>query len=190
MKNHCQTGGSIQNKVLTIIFVTICLLSALPSSAETRKNGQEEGAWVFANVIPGKHRGAVTALIHKGEEILSAGEDGFIEIWNVRSAAAVERFQLSPYNIIAMAARPGKDEICLVENDGLGLYRIAVWNYRERNNLFTLRFRDPIGFISYSTGGNFIIAARTGRTGVVFIFSEKGRVLRYPQYRTRMAGFA
>ncbi|MDR2477214.1 MAG: WD40 repeat domain-containing protein [Treponema sp.] len=163
--------------------LVLVLLNALPLWAQN-------GGWALGNFAPGGHRGAVTALVHKGDIILSAGEDGFLGIWDAQNAAAVERFQLTPYNIIAMAGRPETDEICLVESDGLGLYRISAWNYRERKNLFTLRFRDPIGYIAYSGGGNFIIAARTGRTGLVFIDAVTGGVLQSPQSLTGAAACA
>jgi hypothetical protein len=149
-----------------------------------------QSGWAFQDIIPGGHRGAVSALIHTGEKILSAGEDGFLEIWNTRTNAAEERIQLSPYRINAMVQRPGKTEICLIESDGLGLYRISAWNYQERTNLFTLRFRDPISYINYSAGGNFLIAARSGRTGLVFIDSGTGDVLQSPRDLTGTASFA
>jgi WD40 repeat protein len=112
--------------------------------------------------------------------VISAGEDGFLEIWDVRSGLASERFQISPYSIIAMADRPGKDELCVVESDKFGLYRIGVWNFRERRNIFTLQSRDPISHVSYSMGGNFIIAARIGMTGLIFIDSASGELLQSP----------
>ena len=148
--------------------------------------------WAFGGTVPGGHRGPVSALVHREDIVISAGEDGFLEIWDTGPAAghASQRFQVSPYSIISMAARPGKDEVCLVESDGLGLYRVSAWNYRERNNLFTLRFRDPISHITYSTGGSFIIAARTGRTGIVIIDSNSGGILQSPQDLTGNIGLA
>ena len=139
--------------------------------------------WAFGGAVSGGHKGPVSALVHRGDIAVSAGEDGFLEIWDTGSAAghAVQRFQVSPYSIISMAARPGREEVCLVESDGLGLYRVSAWNYREHGNLFTLRFRDPISHIAYSTGGSFIIAARTGRTGIVIIDSDNGGILQSPQ---------
>jgi hypothetical protein len=80
-----------------------------------------------------------------------------------------------------MAGRPGRDEICLLENDGLGICRISAWNYKERRNIFTLELRDPIAHVSYSMGGKFIIAARTGRTGILLIDSATGDILQSPQ---------
>jgi hypothetical protein len=161
--------------------LVLVLCRALPAEAQIQGNGE---------IVPGKHRGPVTAMVHRGDVVLSAGEDGFLEIWNVQNAAAAGRFQLTSYRIIAMAARPGKEEICLVESDGLGLYRISAWNYREQSNIFTLRFRDPIGFIGYSMGGNFIIAARTGRTGLVFIGAASGDVLKSPDSLTGTVQYA
>jgi len=73
--------------------------------------------WAFP-ASPCGHRGSVNALFQRGDSIISAGEDGFLVIWNVNSAAAVDRFQVSQRRIIAMAGRPGKDEACVVENDG------------------------------------------------------------------------
>jgi hypothetical protein len=172
---------------LALLILVTAILAAPCSSAQGR---DAQWGWTFRDFIPGGHRGAVRTLIHDGEKILSAGEDGFLEIWNPRTGAAEERIQLSPYRINAMVQRPGKPEICLIESDGLGLYRISAWNYRDRINLFTLRFRDPISYITYSAGGNFLITARSGRTGLVFIDPETGDLLQSPRDLTGIAGFA
>ena len=147
--------------------------------------------WAFTGIIPGGHRGPVSALVYKGDIILSAGEDGFLELWNINATGghaggnaaghAVDRFQVSPYRIIAMAGRPETDEVCIVESDGLGLYRIAAWNYKERRNIFTLPMRDPIAHVYYAAGGTFIIAARAGRAGLIFIDSVSGNTRPSPQ---------
>jgi len=141
--------------------------------------------WAFA-AEPCGHRGSVSAVFQKGYSIISAGEDGFLGIWNGNSA--VDRFQVSQRRIIAMAGRPGKDETCVVENDGLGLYWVSVWNYREKRKIFSLQFRDPIGHISYSAGGKFIFAARTGRTALIMIDANSGAVLQSPQSLTGTVG--
>jgi len=136
--------------------------------------------WVFTGAVPGRHYGEVSAIVHRGNIVLSAGEDGFLVAWNTRSNTAAERFQLSPYSIIAMAGRPDADEICVVESDEFGLYRVSAWNYRERRNIFTLRFREPVSHVTYSMGGNFIIAARAGRGALAFIDAATGDLLQSP----------
>jgi outer membrane protein assembly factor BamB len=158
----------------------LCFFPALPSS--------------FAQVrgpLPGGHRGEVSALIRDPQgRILSAGADGFLEIWNTENNAPEERFQLTLSSISSMVLRPGKPEIAVIENDGQGLFRISVWNYLTKQNLFTLRFRDSLSYINYSAAGNFLIAARGGRTGVVFIHSETGEVLQSPQDLSGTVAFA
>jgi len=166
--------------------------------------------WAFTRVMPGGHRGPVNALIHKSDFLISAGDDGFLEIWNTRDNVnlrtggghVLERFQVSQYHITAMAARPEKDEVCLVENDNMGMCRVSAWNYKERRNIFSVQFRDPIRHIFYSTGGNFIIAVgasagiavsateETGRTEVVFINADTGAMLQIPPLLTGIVSLA
>ena len=171
-------GNNLYSLLIAIIFF-FCGLSPVYANE-----------WALAGSTPGRHRGPVTAIVSSGNTIISAGEDGFLEFWNISGGIATERFQVSPYSITAMAMKPGFDELCIVESDGLGLYRVSAWDYRTRRNIFTLRFRDTISYITYSSGGNFIIAARTGRTGLVFIDSVSGDILQSPQLLTGTIGLA
>jgi WD40 repeat protein len=138
------------------------------------------------------HTGTVSAMAYDPVRnyVLSAGMDGFLGIWNVRNNSAIDRFQVSPFAIRSMILRPGKSQVALVESDGVGVYRISTWDYGLKQNLFTLRFRDPITFINYSAAGNFLIVARNARSGVVFIHSETGEVLDSPPNQTGAVSFA
>jgi outer membrane protein assembly factor BamB len=168
-------------------FFSVLLLAFVFPSAVTAqsRNTSQSGD------IPGGHRGEVSALVCDPQgRVLSVGADGFLEIWDTNTNAASDRFQLSPYSIISMALRPGKPQITLVENDGLGLYRVSAWDYEQKRNLFTLRFRDSISYANYSAAGNFLMVARSGRTGLAFINSETGEVLKSPQELTGTVTFA
>ncbi|MDR2375530.1 MAG: WD40 repeat domain-containing protein [Treponema sp.] len=137
---------------------------------------QDDGdLWVFQDTIPGSHRGQVNCLQYDGQYILSAGEDGFLELWDERQA--VLRFQISSLPISAMTIRPGKSQIACIETDDLGQYRISVWDYKTLKNLFTLRFRDPVQSLSYSAGGTYLIISRSGTTGLVLVNSDTGELL-------------
>jgi WD40 repeat protein len=132
--------------------------------------------------LPAGHRGNVTAVIRDPQgRVLSAGEDGFIGIWDTGSNELTERFQLSPYSIGFMVLRPGRNEVALIENDPMGLCRVSAWDYLEKRKLFTLRFRDPVSYINYSAAGSFLIASGGGRNGAAFIHAETGEVLLSPQ---------
>jgi outer membrane protein assembly factor BamB len=164
---------------LRLLFFLAAVLASAPGVSAQSGNlswAQRKGE------IPGGHRGEVTALIcDERGRLLSAGADGFLNMWDRKGNAASERFQLSPYGITAMVLRPGKSEVAVIESDGLGLYRISAWDYESMKNLFTLRFRDPVTYINYSAAGNFLIAARSGRTGAAFIHPETGEVLKSPE---------
>ncbi|MDR2403434.1 MAG: WD40 repeat domain-containing protein [Spirochaetaceae bacterium] len=140
----------------------------------------------------GGHVGQINALVYDeaGECILSAGADGFLGIWNIRNSRAEERFQLSSYSLLSMALRPGKTQIALIESDLMGSYRISAWDYVAKKKLFILRFRDPLSYITYSGGGNFLIVSRNARTGVVFLDPETGELLRSPEDLSGLISFA
>jgi len=149
--------------------------------------------WAFTGIVTGGHSGSINALVHKGDTVLSAGDDGFLEIWSAAgqtNGKARDRFQVSPYRITAMAGRPERDEVCLIESDGMGQYRVSAWHYTERRNLFTLPWGDPLGYITYSMAGNFIIAARTGRSGLVFYNADSGNVMPSPADIAATVNFA
>jgi hypothetical protein len=166
-----------------LFVVNFFLYASIPCHAQSQKR-------IFENTVPGKHRGAVTALIHRGDEILSVGEDGFFEIWDTSSAAAKERFQISPYRISAMSIHPQRNEMCVIENDDMGLYRISAWDFEKRETLFSRRFSDTVSYINYSAGGSFIIAGRSGRTGLTLLDAATGDTLQSPEALAGTVGFA
>jgi hypothetical protein len=133
--------------------------------------------WIFRDSIPGGHRGKINSVYYDGERLLSAGDDGFLGIWDPVERRALMRFQLSSLPILSMARRPGSSQIACVEDDGLGHCRISAWDYRSLEHLFTLRFQDPVQSISYSAGGSYLIVSRSGRTGVVLLDPETGVTL-------------
>jgi hypothetical protein len=171
--------------VLSALLAAVLLaLPASPLPAQGSAPGE-------AAVPAGKHRGAVNALVYAGgDRVLSAGNDGFLGIWNIRDRRAETRFQLSSYSLVSMVKRPEKTEIALIESDGLGLYRVSAWDYERRERLFTLRFRDPLSYITYSAGGNFLIVSRSARLGVAFIHPETGEVLQSPGDLSGTVSFA
>jgi hypothetical protein len=141
--------------------------------------------------LPGNHRGKVTALLlDSRNRILSAGEDGFLEIWSIENNAAVDRYQLTPYAISFMALRPGKPQIAIAERDEIGLCRISAWDYETKKNLFTLGFQDTVSSINYSAAGGFLMITWSGSTGIARIHPETGQALKSPEALSGQAFFA
>ena len=123
------------------------------------------------------HRGNITALLHKGNTVISAGEDGFIVIWNVSQRTASSRFQLTTYRIQSVVSHPLKDEICIIESGGLNNYRISAWNYSQKRKLFSVYSTEPVGFINYSAGGNLIIVSGLNGSALSLLDSVTGRIV-------------
>jgi len=123
------------------------------------------------------HRGNITALLHKGSTVISAGEDGFIVIWNVGQRASLSRFQLTTYRIQSLVSHPQKDEICIIESGGLNNYRISAWNYSQKRKLFSVYSAEPVGFINYSGSGNLIIASGLNGSTLSLLDSVTGRIV-------------
>ena len=110
------------------------------------------------NNNPPHHRGEVTALIMDDRgRILSAGEDGFLLVWDIQKNAVTERFQIGFYPIRSMALRPGKPELAFLETNNAGLSKVSVWDYEKKENLFTLPFRSGDDNVFYSDAGSFLI---------------------------------
>jgi WD40 repeat protein len=134
----------------------------------------------------GAHRGAVTALLAAADSALiySVGEDGFLDIWDCNAGKAIERFQISPYNISQMAFRPfaaaGEQklscDLAIAEN-GSNTYRVSVWDIDLRTKRFSVNLKDPVSFLSWSAAGSFLMAATSGKAGICFLDSETGAFL-------------
>jgi len=129
--------------------------------------------------MDGGHIGAVSAVAVRGGAVVSAGEDGFLEVRRAGGPGgeSVERFQVTERRIVAMAARPGRSEVSLVETDGRGAYRVSAWDYGERRNIFQVDLRSPVSHVSYSTGGSFVIA---GAAGLALLDADSGAALPSP----------
>jgi WD40 repeat protein len=167
-------------KARSLALALVYVLLALPSPfAQSRRS------------LPAGHRGNVTALIRDPQgRVLSAGEDGFLAIWDTGSNEVTERFQLTPYSIVSLVLRPGRNEIALLESDPMGLCRVSAWDYLEKRRLFTLRFRDPVSYTNYSAAGSFLIVSGGGRNGVAFIHPETGEILQSPRNLSGSVAFA
>ncbi|MDR1108649.1 MAG: WD40 repeat domain-containing protein [Spirochaetaceae bacterium] len=160
----------------------------LPARAESRGISGKKAPVVLP--VNG-HRGPVNVLLydHRGH-ILSAGADGFLGVWDVSAQAAVEHFQLSPFSLTAMILRPDKPEIALIERDDPGFYRVSAWNYETKQKLFVRSFKEPVSYINFSGGGNFLILVQETKTGAFLINAETGEDIPSPLNVGGMITFA
>jgi len=140
--------------------------------------------------IAGGHRGGITALIHKGNEVISCGDDGFIVIWDINQRISLQRFQLTTDKIETIVSHPQNDNICIVEAAGPNNYRISAWNYTLKQKLFSVHSTEPVTFINYSARGSFIIAAGLNGSQLTLLDSETGRIIGIPDIPSGSIAFA
>jgi len=145
--------------------------------------------FLYSLNISGGHRKDITSLIHNGDTIISADEDGFIVIWNVQLNAAIDRFQLTPYKIQSMIKHPSRAEICIVETSGDSSI-ISVWNYKFKYKLFSLQSTETVTYINYSAAGNIIISAGLNGSYLTLLDSGTGEVISTPEIPEASVTFA
>lgn len=128
-----------------------------------------------ANDISG-HRGPVLSLevFQDQSKIITGGADGFINIWSLSTHTSLERFQVSPYRLIDIALRPGSREMAVLESDGIGLFRVSVWDLQDKKKLCTLRFRDEVTSVSYSAQGSYLLVTRNALDGLLILDPTAG----------------
>lgn len=130
------------------------------------------------NLVSG-HTGPVRLLsydeVHRW--VLSSGDDGFLNVWDLEGKTAIGRFQVSSYRISQIALRPGKSECAIFETDEMGLFRISVWDYESQTKLFSLRFIDSINYCAYSAKGTYLFILRNSSDPLVILDPETGSIL-------------
>ncbi|MDR1838207.1 MAG: hypothetical protein LBQ93_01275 [Treponema sp.] len=144
----------------------------------------------YAQDTAGGHRGGITALIHKGNEVISSGDDGFIVIWDINQRISSRRFQLTTDKIETIVSHPQNDNICIVEAGGPNNYRISAWNYTLKQKLFSVHSTEPVTYINYSARGSFIIAAGLNGRQLTLLDSETGRIIGIPDIPSGSIAFA
>jgi len=180
----------MKNSILTGLFlITLALAgntaaqeAALPETAlqETALLETDKTSAQTLNMTGG-HRGGITSIIHNGNTVLSAGEDGFLITWDVSKKIAVDRLQLTTYRILSMVKHPQKDEVCVIESSVSGnYYRLSAWNYAAKQKLFSIISSKPVSYINYSAGGNLIIASDLDGYNLSIINSSTGEINKDP----------
>ncbi|MCL2833864.1 MAG: hypothetical protein FWD78_11895 [Treponema sp.] len=180
-------GRYITGRNKNIFLIPAIALAFLLMFTAVQKTAAQTNTGINNN--PGSHRGAVTAMLTDDMgRIISAGEDGFFQIWDRQKNAAAERFQIGLFPITAMSMRPGKYEIAFVLKNDSGLYGVTVWNYETKSNIFTLPFDEAFGGAYYSASGSFLLV--TGKYGVRRFNSDTGAEMTAPAALTGEVNFA
>eukprot|EP01062_Namystynia_karyoxenos_P066374 TRINITY_DN60321_c0_g1_i1.p1 TRINITY_DN60321_c0_g1~~TRINITY_DN60321_c0_g1_i1.p1 ORF type:complete len:374 (+),score=90.73 TRINITY_DN60321_c0_g1_i1:72-1124(+) len=123
------------------------------------------------------HSGNVTALVYTrdAKHLISAGEDGFIKIWDKRTVSCKKKFEVkAPVNTIALHA----DQCTIVSGDHTG--RLCVWDTKADDCVQELVPGGDVGIRSLgiasrpctdAPGGLLCAANNTGEVFVLWLIS-------------------
>ncbi|MDR0910727.1 MAG: hypothetical protein LBM77_13310 [Spirochaetaceae bacterium] len=131
-----------------------------------------------------RHQGAVNAIAYtkdsrSGKELaISAGDDGFVVIWNTQTQSAESRFQVSNGHISAIVVRPGSAEFAIIENISVGNYSVSAWNYNNGRGLWRKNYTVQPQFIQYSARGSMLIVSLNAKSALYFLSPQNGGEIR------------
>ncbi|MDR1362556.1 MAG: WD40 repeat domain-containing protein [Spirochaetaceae bacterium] len=154
----------------------VLLFPILAGAAAAEGDSPPANQWITrpgnAFIAPA-HRGSVDCVASdEAGNILTAGGDGFLVIWDGVERTARERFQISPYAVEKIALRSGKHEIAAYESDGVSSYRVSVWDYAVKKRLYTIPLSSPVLYCAYTARGGSLLLCLS--KGVLLIDSESG----------------
>jgi WD40 repeat protein len=135
---------------------------------------------LIAADIAGGHKGNITTVINYAENVISACEEGFIVLWDVNRKSALERFQLTANKIDKLIVNPQNNDICIVETGSFNSCMISVWNFGQKEKLFSLHSSHPVTYINYSANGSYIMAAGFNGSPLTLINSATGEIVSIP----------
>lgn len=120
------------------------------------------------------HTGAVTALAFDGESgrIYSAGEDGFLKIWDTRSLDMTGSFSVSDVALTAAAVSKNADRMVLVERRGPSRFGVLLRSLKEQEPLARIFIESPVNRIAFSPSGGMVIVAQNRKDSLLFFDAD------------------
>ncbi len=126
-------------------------------------------------IVNTSHQGSVEQLqFNEAEQLLvSGGSDGSVRVWNAETQELIRSLQVSQLPIRRLAAHPERPEIAVVVRTTEG-YRLSVWDYMEREELYFEETTSEPLHLSYSPQGTWLVYSRTASDSVVTLNSRTG----------------
>ena len=120
------------------------------------------------------HTGAVAALAFDDESgrIYSAGEDGFLKIWDTRSLDMVGSYSVSDVALTAIAINKNADRMVLVERRGPSRFGVLLRSLEDQKPLARIFIESPINRIAFSPSGGMVIVAQNRKDSLLFFDAD------------------
>ncbi len=126
-------------------------------------------------IVNTSHNGEVEHLryIKEQEVMVTAATDGSVRIWDPTDRELLRSLQVSHLPIRALAAHPTRPEVAVLVRTTEG-YRLSVWDYESRDELFFEELSSEPLHLNYSPQGTWLVYSRTAAESIVTLNSETG----------------
>lgn len=127
-------------------------------------------------LVNSSHTGAVRSLQASpdGRLLFSGGDDGTVRIWNLEAQRLEGRLAVSHLAVTQIAIHPEKNELAVLETDGISIFRLSVWNWTTRQRLFYRDLSEAPLHLAYSPAGSYLIYSKTDWESVTFLDPREG----------------
>lgn len=114
--------------------------------------------------------GGVSAIcVHNigqtNDKIYVAGNDGYVTSFTYPDFVA-DTWQVSRCSIKALAAHPKMPYLAIYVTDGLAKNEVSLWNWNQKEKLFTLKFDSSVVSLSWSAKGTYLFVGNTSTSGI------------------------
>ncbi len=141
-------------------------------------------------IVNTSHNGEVEHLRYVEEQqvMITAATDGSVRIWEPDSRELLRSLQVSHLPIRAMTAHPTRPEVAVLVRTTEG-YRLSVWDYESRDELYFEELSSEPLHMNYSPQGTWLVYSRTAAESVVTLNSETGERERRVGSGTGIVGY-
>lgn len=141
-------------------------------------------------VVDTSHNGTVDQLefIEERGLLFSGGTDGAIRVWDTETRELTRSVQVSQLPIRKLTVHPERPEIAVLVRTTQG-YRLSVWDYDAREELFFEELPSEPLHLDYSPQGTWLIYTRTASDSIVTLDAETGDQEELVGTRTGIVGY-
>lgn len=132
-------------------------------------------------VIQSGHIGAVHVLsLHPSKSLLfSAGEDGTVKIWNIKTMELIRSLRIFHRPVKEIAIHPLKPYLAVLERQESFSPVLSVWNWETGEKKYTIDVKQLPLFFTFSTNGSFLVYGKPEWNSLSFHNAETGNQLPY-----------
>lgn len=138
------------------------------------------------------HQGPVHAVAYDGERrlVFTAGGDGKVKIWSANRSQPVASLQVSHLQLQEMAVNPAETQIAVLETDTIGKFRLSVWDWEDRREVFAEELDERPLYFAYSPEGRYLVYTQADWRSLRILNGRTGRSLPYLSQGFGIVSFA